>query len=302
MSPEPGGSAFARSLVGTRDQAERLAQRLPGLLVEAERVASTVAQGVHGRRRTGVGETFWQFRPYGPGDDAHAIDWRQSARSRHLFIREQEWEAAESVWLWCDLSPSMRFRSGRRVPTKLERALLLTLGLAALLVRGGERVALLGTGERPRGGRQGLDHLARQITDSEALADPLPPPARLPRHARLVLISDFLEPLETLRARFHAFVAAGGRGCLLQIIDPAEEELPYRGRMLFEGMEREGQALIGNVASIRQRYCTRFNAHCEELGRLAMRQDWRLATHRTDRSAESGLLVLYQLLAPHAVR
>ncbi len=302
MSPEPAGHAFARSLVGIQDRSERLAQRLPGLLVEADRVASTVVQGVHGRRRTGVGETFWQFRPYGSGDDAHAIDWRQSARSRHLFIREQEWEAAESVWLWCDLSASMRFHSSRRLPTKLDRALLLTLGLAALLVRGGERVTLLGTGERPRGGRQGLNHLVRQITDSDSRAAPLPPLERLPRYARLVLVSDFLEPLEALRGRLHAFVAAGGRGCLLQIVDPAEEELPYEGRMLFEGMEREGRALIGNVGSIRQRYRTRFAAHREELTRLAGRQNWRLAVHRTDRTAEAGLLTLYQLLAPRAVR
>ncbi len=302
MSPEPGGPSATRDLVGVRERAERLAQRLPGLLVEADRVASTVAQGVHGRRRTGVGETFWQFRPYGAGDDAHAIDWRQSARSRQLFIREQEWEAAESVWLWCDLSPSMRFRSSRSLPAKVERALLLTIGLASLLVRGGERVTLLGTGERPRGGRQGLSHLIRQIKDSEGLKAPLPPSARLPRYARLVLVSDFLEPLESLRARFQAYVATGGRGCLLQIIDPAEEELPYRGRMLFEGMESEGRALIGNVDSIRQRYRTRFAAHCDELSRLAGRQNWRLAVHRTDRSAESGLLMLYQLLAPHAVR
>ena len=115
-------------------------------------------------------------------------------------------------------------------------------------------MTLLGTGERPRGGRQGLGHLVRQIAESEELGAPLPPSVRLPRYARLVLVSDFLEPLESLRASFQAYVATGGRGCLLQIIDPAEEELPYQGRMLFEGMEREGRALIGNVSSIRQRY------------------------------------------------
>ena len=70
-----------------------------------------------------MGETFWQFRQYQAGDAASSIDWRQSARSRHLFVREQEWEAAESVWLWCDLSDSMAFRSGPSLPPKWERAL-----------------------------------------------------------------------------------------------------------------------------------------------------------------------------------
>ena len=145
MSPETAAS-LGRQQTRLRLAAEALSQRLPSLLVEADRVAATVVPGVHGRRRTGMGETFWQFRQYQSGDAASSIDWRQSARSRHLFVREQEWEAAESVWLWCDLSDSMAFRSGPKLPLKWERAVLLMLALAGLLVRGGERIAFLGSG------------------------------------------------------------------------------------------------------------------------------------------------------------
>ncbi|MEN8196305.1 MAG: DUF58 domain-containing protein, partial [Pseudomonadota bacterium] len=127
-----------------RQEAERLGSALPPLLVEAERVAQTVAQGVHGRRRVGQGETFWQFRRYQPGDPTTAIDWRQTAKSQAVFVRETEWEAAQSVWLWRDSSPSMDYASGAELPPKQERAELLLLAAAALLVRGGERVALLG--------------------------------------------------------------------------------------------------------------------------------------------------------------
>src|SRR4051812_38416758 len=161
MSADP--AAFRARAPRLRQAAETLSQRLPGLLVEAERVAATVAPGVHGRRRTGMGETFWQFRQYQSGDAASDIDWRQSARSRHLFVREQEWEAAESVWIWCDFSASMGFRSNPGLPPKWERAVLLTLALAALLVRSGERVALLGAGERPATGRFGIETLTRGL-------------------------------------------------------------------------------------------------------------------------------------------
>lgn len=303
MSAEPGPAATAsRPLLALRRAAEALSERLPGLLVEADRVAATVAQGVHGRRRTGLGETFWQFRSYQAGDDAARIDWRQSARSRHLFVREQEWEAAESVWLWCDLSRSMRFRSSRRVPSKLDRALLLVLGLAALLVRGGERVSLLGSGERPHGGRHGLNVLARSLEAAAAGAAGLPPQVALPRHARLVLVSDFLEPVERLRRQLGPSMAGGARASLLQITDPAEESLPYEGRVLFEGLEQEGQSLIGNVGSVRERYRARFAAHRQELVRLGTGHGWRFAAHRTDHGAETALLTLYQMLAPRAVR
>jgi uncharacterized protein (DUF58 family) len=294
---EPG---VAHAAVATlRQEAAGLSQVLPALMVEADRVAATVAQGVHGRRRTGVGETFWQFRPYQAGDDATDIDWRQSARSRQLFIREQEWEAAESVWLWADLSPSMAYRSGNPLPTKRDRALLLLLALAELLVRGGERVALLGAGERPRGGRHGLNLLATCLGAAEP--GPLPPEAPLPRFARLVLISDFLQPLPALEQRLARYRAVGGRGCLMQVADPAEELLPWEGRVLFEGLEQEGQQLIRNVGAVRAEYQARFAAHRATLADTAVRTGWSFAAHRTDGSAQTGLLTLFQMLAPGAV-
>ncbi len=298
MSPD---AAAASELAGLRHHGERLADRLPALMVEADRVASTVAQGVHGRRRTGVGETFWQFRPYQQGDDATEIDWRQSARSQHLFVREQEWEAAASVWLWCDLSPSMAFRSSKAVPAKRERALILTLALASLLVRGGERIALLGSGERPRAGRSALGHLLRALGQASRDAAALVPEASLPRHARVVILSDFMQPLAAVEQRLARFVAHGARGTLLQVGDPAEELLPYDGRVLFEGMEQDGQQLIGNVEVVRARYRARYRAHRETLARICTRQGWRFSAHRTDGSAEAGLLSVYQMLAPRMV-
>ena len=84
-------------------QAENLADLLPPLLIEADRVAQAVIQGVHGRRRAGVGETFWQFRAYDQGDAASRIDWRQSARTDKLFVREREWEAAQSAYIWAEI-------------------------------------------------------------------------------------------------------------------------------------------------------------------------------------------------------
>jgi uncharacterized protein (DUF58 family) len=301
MLPDTAAN-FARQQHRLRQAAEALSQKLPSLLVEADRVAATVAPGVHGRRRTGMGETFWQFRQYQQGDAAATIDWRQSARSRHLFVREQEWEAAESVWIWCDLSDSMAFRSGPRLPAKWERAALLTLALASLLVRGGERVALLGGGERPATGRFGMQMLARCLlvaAGERAAEAPLPP---LPRHARLVLLSDFLLPPERLTRGLGRFAALGARACLLQIVDPAEEHLPYEGRVLFEGMEREGAALVDHVGSIRVRYDAVFRAHRDTVAGLAGRQGWRFSSHRTDTTAEMALLTLMGMLAPRLVK
>ena len=214
----------------------------------------TVAQGVHGRRRVGVGETFWQFRPYQQGDSSTRIDWRQSARATQLFLRDQEWEAAESVWLWADLSASMVYRSRTDWPTKQDRATLIVLALASLLTRGGERVAWLGQDRRPLGGRAGMASLCEGLVGQASREVSLPPAQQLPRHARLVLVGDFFVPLDALRERLRGFVGRGVRGHLMQVTDPAEWSLPFAGRVQFEDLESQGRALIGNVDGVRERY------------------------------------------------
>jgi uncharacterized protein (DUF58 family) len=280
-----------------RQRAEAAAASLPPLLVEAERVAATVAQGVHGRRRVGTGETFWQFRQYEPGDAATRIDWRESAKSQRLFVRETEWEAAQSVFLWRDASPSMDYASSRGVTTKRVRADLLALALAVLLVRGGERVTLLGSGLPPSHGRAMLDRLALLMARGGA-GDSLPRFEPLPRHAQIVVLGDLLSPLAEINALVGRFAASGLRGHLLQVLDPTEETLPFNGRVRFEGFEREDAILIARVETVRDAYVDRLARHREGLAAIARSAQWSFATHRTDRPPHTALLALYAALAP----
>jgi uncharacterized protein (DUF58 family) len=291
------GALSTTTLDAQRQRAEQLADRLPPLLVAAERVAATVAQGVHGRRRVGTGETFWQFRPYQPGDSTSRIDWRQSARTAQMFLRDQEWEAAESVWLWADRSASMAYQSAASRSSKGDRALLLLLSLAALLTRAGERIALLGERRRPTGGRVGMASLCEDLLARAAAEPSLAPVQSLPRYARIVLISDFFTPLDELRSRLRGFVAMGVRGHLLQVLDPAEPDLPFAGRVRFEGMEQDGIALIGNVDGVRRRYQVRLEAHRLGLRDLARSLGWTFGYHVCDQPAEPALLALYTALS-----
>jgi uncharacterized protein (DUF58 family) len=302
LSGESSGASRsgARSFAAVRQRAEEIAQSLPPLLVEAMQVAATVAQGVHGRRRVGRGEAFWQFRRYSPGDPSQAIDWRQSAKSDALYVREKEWEAAESVWLWRDDSPSMRYRSSREVPEKQERAEILLLAVAALLVRGGERVALLGADGAPRGGQAGLDHLAESLLRRPSAAGEdgnLPPRIPLPRFARLVMIGDFLSPLPKIAAGVRAYSAAGATCHLLQVLDPAEETLPFAGRVRFEGLEGEAPFLVSRVENLRAAYLARLAARSESLKDLAQKTGGTFSIHRTDHPPQTALLALYEALA-----
>ncbi len=294
--PLSAGTEIGQRAADVRQRAEILSSTLPPLLIEAERVASTVAQGVHGRRRVGQGETFWQFRRYRPGDSASRIDWRRSAKSHRTYVRETEWEAAQSVWLWRDASPSMRYRSDRRLETKADRAALLLLASASLLMLGGEHVGLLGYDRIARAGRSTLAEMTINLAREESGAAPqasLPQAERLPRHAQVILISDFLSPFEETEALVKRFAAGGVSGHLLQVLDPAEEELPFSGRTRFEGLEREGDLTVGRAEALRTDYKARLQALRDSLANLTRRTGWGMTLHRTDHTAQQGLLPLY---------
>ncbi|MGH6814610.1 MAG: DUF58 domain-containing protein [Hyphomicrobiaceae bacterium] len=279
-------------------EAHALADRLPELLLDAIRVASTIAYGTHGRRRAGPGETFWQFRQFQSSDAATLIDWRRSASSDHLFVREREWEAAHTVWLWPDLSPSMNFKSPLAPTTKRDRALVLMLAAAELLVRGGERVGLLGL-TRASASRNATTRLAEALAvnaDGPVLTASLPPQQRLARFTGLLLFSDFLDPLDAVVARLNELSAGGVSGHLIQILDPAEETLPYRGRTEFLGLEGDGRWLSDRAESLRTAYQARLQAHRAGIAEAARRLDWSFLVHHTDRGPAEPLLSLFTRL------
>ena len=280
-----------------RHNAEALASELPPLLVAAERVAATVLQGVHGRRRVGQGESFWQFRRYGAGDSATRIDWRQSARTQHVYVRENEWEAAQSVWLWADSSNSMAYRSTPDLPEKRDRAHLLLLALASVLSRGGERFALLDGGAPPSTGRAALFNLVESLTAS-GIGSGLPVHRELPADAQVVLFGDFLETVPQVREAVMDLAGQGLSGHIVQILDPAELELPFDGRIRFQGFEGEAETLIDRVDAVRSNYRGRIEGHCAALHQIARDAGWNVIAHRTDGSPESCLLTLYLALAP----
>ncbi|MCR9241622.1 MAG: DUF58 domain-containing protein [Rhodobiaceae bacterium] len=288
-------------------KAQSLAAGLPPLMAEAERVANTVEQGIHGRRRTGPGESFWQYRRYDAGDTANAVDWRQSARSQHLFVRENEWDASQSVWLWCDQSESMSYRSEFAPCLKRDRALVLGLALANLLTRAGERVAALGQDGIPSSGRTGLNRLSNHWLSDKAQASEhsgLPPLQGLPRYATMVLIGDFLDPTTALTKRVRQLAASGVAGHLVQVLDPAETDLPFDGRTEFEGVEEDLKLLVSRAETIRTAYQDRLASHQAALRDMARSISWSFATHRTDHSATSALLSLYGIIsgAPDAIQ
>ncbi|XWN31813.1 MAG: DUF58 domain-containing protein [Devosia sp.] len=271
--------------------AKAAAANLPELLVEAKRVAASVAAGWHGRRRPGPGETFWQYRPFDFGEPARRIDWRRSARDDTLLVREREWEAAHTVLLWVDRTASMRARSRLATASKEERAVVLLLALADLLGRGGERIGLMG-GPPASARRNAADRIAETLVDRSLAERERPDIGAVRRHSDVVLIGDFLDPMAEWEAVFGALASRGARTHLVQVLDPVEERFPFDGRTRFVDPESGLAFLVGKAEAWRTGYQDTLAAHKTALHRQARRLGSSLIVHHTDKSAAPALLAL----------
>ena len=273
-------------------ESRTLAASLPRLVLEARRIAANVIHGLHGRRRAGAGESFWQYRRFVSGEPAQRVDWRRSARDDHLYVREQEWEAAHTVWIWPDRSPSMAFASRDARDSKLERALIVAFALAELLVDGGERVGIPGL-LSPTASRSIIDKMAQAMLHDDAARLSLPPSFVPSPLSEIVLLSDFWSPIEDIRSMLAGLSASGAHGTLIQVVDPAEETFPYSGRIEF--VEPEGGNIIvaGRAESWANDYVARLALHREQIRLETAKLDWLFSTHTTSRSAAELLLFLH---------
>jgi uncharacterized protein (DUF58 family) len=281
----------------TREALARARQRaalVPDLLIETRRIVNTVVSGWHGRRKRGIGENFWQFRPYVDGESVSRIDWRRSARDDHTYIRDREWEAAHTVWLWADMSASMLYKSTLATVSKQARALVLALAAAELLSRSGERIGWPGLLD-PVSARNGAERIASHLAHAAVLPE-RPDLSGIRRYSDIVLISDFLDPVEETLSWLDMLAGKGVRAHLIEVADPAEETFPYSGRTEFTDPESGERLIAGRAETLAVDYRRLYIARREELAAYARRLDWSFTVNHTDRPASEALVRLHAAL------
>ena len=293
MALEPNlGEQEVAAVNRATGQGRSLAAAMPRLILESRRIAATVIHGLHGRRRAGSGENFWQYRRFISGEPAQRVDWRRSARDDHLYVREREWEAAHTVWIWPDRSPSMSFVSHLASDNKFERAIVVAFALSEILVEGGERVGIPGL-MLPSASRNVIDKMAQAVIHDTTERASLPPSFAPSPLAEIVMLSDLWSPIDEVRAIIAQLSASGAQGHVVQIVDPAEETFPYAGRVEFVEPEGAGSITAGRAENWRADYGKRIERHRAEIRAETDRLGWSFAIHRTDRPAGELLLALH---------
>jgi uncharacterized protein (DUF58 family) len=273
-------------------RAAHLVAAMPRLVLDARRIAASVYHGVHGRRRAGPGENFWQYRRFLDGEPANRVDWRRSARDNVLFVREREWEAAHTIWMWPDCSPSMLFTSDPKITPKRDRALVLGFALSELLVRGGERVGIP-TLMRPTASRNVIERMADTLIHFSGEPPSLPPLFHPGSRDEIVILGDLWSPTPDVTARIAVLAANGAGGHVVQIVDSAEETFPYSGRIEFEEPEGAGSITIGRAEAWAADFVAKVALHRAAIRTEAARRGWSFTIHRTDRPAGELLLALH---------
>lgn len=293
MVPERGVQDFVAS-------ARSLAARLPQLVDESRRMAVSLRSGLHGNRKVGPGSDFWQFRPYVAGDPASQIDWRRSARSDHTFIRQTEWQASHTYWIWPVLSASTYWTSDRNLPQKSDRILVLALALADLFLRNGETVGTFDPEQTRITSAEYLEKLAVAM-----LASPTDLPAASSKiHAgrkhTILVLSDFLEfadPDPAPSQSLHRLSRAQNDGALIHILDPAELAPPFHGRVEFVDTDSHPIYNSPRFEDVREGFERRAEKWRARIYDAAIANSWLHASHITSQSASPALLSLYQNLS-----
>lgn len=290
-----------------RDKAAILAAQLPKLLMKAQQITHDVISGEHQLRSSGVGQDFWQFRDYNTHDDAQHIDWRQSAKSDQIVIREHERQTRRKFAIWTDLYQGMHWASNNHIMHKIEVMQIIALAAAMLVKQSGESFYIHHHNHNTA--RQ-LEHMSLDDFASfmilQSLDNDLPATSNVAQIYEMaplkqgiipILLGDFLSPFDVIESSVIHLANRSDLGMVIQILDPAEIDLSYHGRVEFHDISRPNhKILIENVAQIGKDYRQKIIDHQAKIQQLCNQYNWRYICLRTDQSLSKAMAQIWELL------
>ena len=277
-------------------KAEEQAETLSSVLFKAKQHADHIISGGHASKKSGMGEDFWQFKEYSPNDRPQDIDWRQSAKTDHVFIRQKEWQKAQKNFFWCASYAGMDYKSRHAQYNKRDTASILLLSLAFGMINADEQIGLYGQSRTRRGDNAVLRLGEHFLYDKSDLKLPNTQSFIPPRGSTLIAAGDFLSDLDEIKHSFSELKSGIDNGLIIQVLDPDEMDLDFSGRIKFETFDTSDSELINHIPSVRTKYKARIEAHIAELKALCIKNDWSYILHLTDADISSTLQTIKTLI------
>jgi uncharacterized protein (DUF58 family) len=234
---------------------------------------------------------FGGYREYVPGDDLRWLDRRSLLLHDRLVIRQFETETDRALALLVDASASMGFRSAQAPAAKVAFASLVAAALSYVALSSGDPAGVTflgGDGAAPIPRSSGREHFERIVAGLEAarpggdatldtgmLDRALQSLVRtLRRGAIVVVLSDLLDMPAGAPERVAALASGGRALVVVQVVDPAEVEMPYSGTVRLRALE--GSDVVETDADeVRLRYQVAFEGIAEQWSTAVVRRGGR---------------------------
>lgn len=257
---------------GIFPEAKQYSDEIETLLLEARRLNRSLKMGEHGRRTAGAGSDFWQFRKFENGlDSPRLINWKQSAKSDGLFVRETEWSAPQTLSIVVDRTVD-NFIDHPKSKAYLNALIALTLGYAysdvseKVRIDCGEFLHM----ERPR------DHveIANALLRPAASNWRLPATNDIPQNSKALLLSSFFNDRGQLREFLAQVTERGITGCLVQVVTNDELTFPFSGRVKFENAAGASVFQSNQARGLKTEYLKKLADNQHQLNLLALSCGW----------------------------
>ncbi len=265
---------FLSRLLDSRDK-----ERLVRLQLLAREVVDGLTVGMHLSPHKGFSVEFKEHRPYVPGDEVRAMDWKLYGKTDRLYIRQYEEETSLRCLLMVDQSRSMAYSGSRSGGvTKHEFGIRLAACLATMLIDQQDAVGLatfdkslrrfIPAHSKPNHLHTLLSCLMQSRPTGETavgsvLAELRP---KLERRGLLILISDCFVDVPDLLRTLAIFRHNHNEVVLFHVLDQDEIDFPFRNRTQFRSLEEPSRMRLLDGSRIRNSYLTKFEEFQTQLG------------------------------------
>ncbi len=259
---------------------DELSQNLPNLLSASSSLSKNILDGLHSTSFAGRGESFWQFREYQQGDTVTNIDWRKSASSKKILIKEKEKEISKNIFIYFDKSKSMHYKSSEKLKNKFFISVLLSLTLCRLFSRSSEEVYLFNEKNIPVNCSNNIGNFKSSFLLEKNHS--LPNPNYIKENSFFIIFSDFLYEITELSNFISKLKDKNVIGYLVQVLDPMELDFDFIGHNELVDMETKERLVFGNNNSFSNDYKKRFEVMKKKLIELCILNNWTNSRYTTN--------------------
>ena len=275
-----------KSLLKSSDKGASL---LPKLLSNSSLLLQSILVGLHSTRFAGKGENFWQFKEYTQGESINNVDWRKSASSKRILIKQNEKELAKTIYFFFDKSLSMNFKSSSADYNKLFFSALFTLTLTRLFSKSKEEIFIFNNRNKPINFSNNFDKFNKSFLENN-INFSLPDPSLFKDKSFCIFFSDFFFDKTGLVEIIKNFKNRRILGLLIQILDPKEASFKINRNTRLKDMETNETITLDPDENFSNTYKKKLSELQFDLNKICYNSGWKFSKFYTNQDINAFII------------